>query len=181
MDSHPEGVVYVSFGSMFKASSMTSEQKETFYEAFKKLNIPIIWKWNDGNVSDIQCLSTQFLVSVLIFRGRKVHMHENVVNVGGMHCKAGQQLPCQNTHWRVMSKRRLHVMRYFKIKPRSIAQLFNKFILKTNMFRWFSTRLLNCYRQDFMIGHFLELLRGEWLSWQGRWFLPVSMLWLQAS
>merc|ERR1712136_373956 len=53
MDSHPEGVVYVSFGSMFKASSMTWEQKLTFYEAFKELNTPIIWKWNDGNVTDI--------------------------------------------------------------------------------------------------------------------------------
>ena len=53
MDSHPEGVVYVSFGSQFKASSMTSEQKTIFNEAFEELNVPIIWKWNDDNVSGI--------------------------------------------------------------------------------------------------------------------------------
>ena len=48
MDSHPEGVVYVSFGSALKPSQMTSEQKNVFKDAFRELKgIPIIWKWDD--------------------------------------------------------------------------------------------------------------------------------------
>ena len=35
MDSHTEGVVYVSFGSALKPSQMTTEQKNVFIEAFK--------------------------------------------------------------------------------------------------------------------------------------------------
>merc|ERR1719242_1999597 len=48
MDSHPEGVVYVSFGSALKPSQMTNQQKNVFIDTFKELkNIPIIWKWDD--------------------------------------------------------------------------------------------------------------------------------------
>ena len=47
MDSHPEGVAYVSFGSHFKASNMKPNQKAMFHEAFEELKIPIIWKWDD--------------------------------------------------------------------------------------------------------------------------------------
>ena len=48
MDSHPEGVVYVSFGSALKPSEMTSEQKSVFIDTFKELkDTPIIWKWDD--------------------------------------------------------------------------------------------------------------------------------------
>ena len=48
MDSHPEGVVYVSFGSALKPSQMTPEQKSVFIDTFKELkDIPIIWKWDD--------------------------------------------------------------------------------------------------------------------------------------
>ena len=48
MDSHPEGVVYVSFGSALKPSQMTAEQKNVFIDTFKELkNVPIIWKWDD--------------------------------------------------------------------------------------------------------------------------------------
>ena len=53
MDLHPEGVVYVSFGSMFKATGMTYQQKQVFYDTFEELNTPIIWKWDDDDVSDI--------------------------------------------------------------------------------------------------------------------------------
>ena len=53
MDSHPEGVVYVSFGSLFKASAMMPEKKTIFYEAFKELNVSIIWKWEDDNISNM--------------------------------------------------------------------------------------------------------------------------------
>lgn len=51
MDAHPEGVVYISFGSALKPSQMTFEQKNVFIDTFKELkDIPIIWKWDD--VSD---------------------------------------------------------------------------------------------------------------------------------
>ena len=53
MDSFPEGVVYVSFGSHFKASNMKPNQKAMFYDAFEELKIPIIWKWNDDDISGI--------------------------------------------------------------------------------------------------------------------------------
>ena len=50
MDSHPEGVVYVSFGSALKPSQMTSKQKNVFIDTFKELkNTPIIWKWDDNS------------------------------------------------------------------------------------------------------------------------------------
>ena len=48
MDAHPEGVVYVSFGSALKPSQMATEQKMVFINAFRELkNTPIIWKWDD--------------------------------------------------------------------------------------------------------------------------------------
>ena len=53
MDSHTEGVVYVSFGSLFKSSAMMPEKKTIFYEAFRELNVSIIWKWDDDNISSI--------------------------------------------------------------------------------------------------------------------------------
>ena len=53
MDSHPEGVIYVSFGSAFKPSEMKIEQKRAFIETFRMLNSPIIWKWNGDDLSEI--------------------------------------------------------------------------------------------------------------------------------
>ena len=54
MDSHPEGVVYVSFGSALRPSQMTESQKNVFRESFKELiNVPIIWKWDDDDLSEI--------------------------------------------------------------------------------------------------------------------------------
>ena len=42
LDSHPEGVVYVSFGSALSPSAMTNEQKTVFFESFRELeNVPI--------------------------------------------------------------------------------------------------------------------------------------------
>ena len=52
LDSHPEGVVYVSFGSALSPSAMTEEQKNVFFETFRELkNVPIIWKWDDDDLS----------------------------------------------------------------------------------------------------------------------------------
>lgn len=54
MDSHPEGVVYVSFGSAIKPSSMTPEQKNVFLDSFTTLkDVPIIWKWDDDDLTGI--------------------------------------------------------------------------------------------------------------------------------
>merc|ERR1712165_339388 len=54
MDAHPEGVVYVSFGSALKPSQMTNGQKNVFRQGFRELkNIPIIWKWDDEDSTEI--------------------------------------------------------------------------------------------------------------------------------
>ena len=54
MDAHPEGVVYISFGSAIKPSSMTDEQKSVFRETFQALKgVPIIWKWDDDDLTGI--------------------------------------------------------------------------------------------------------------------------------
>lgn len=53
MDAHPEGVVYVSFGSTFKPSEMKKEQKTILLNTFRKSKFPIIWKWNDDDLSGI--------------------------------------------------------------------------------------------------------------------------------
>ena len=54
MDSHPEGVVYVSFGSALKPSQMEDSQKTVFRESFKELkDMPIIWKWDEDDLSGI--------------------------------------------------------------------------------------------------------------------------------
>ena len=54
MDAHPEGVVYVSFGSAIKPSSMTTEQKRVFLDSFTTLkDVPFIWKWDDDDLTGI--------------------------------------------------------------------------------------------------------------------------------
>ena len=53
MDSHPEGVIYVSFGSLFKSTSMSKEQKLIFHETFRELQMPIIWKWDNDDLAGI--------------------------------------------------------------------------------------------------------------------------------
>jgi len=53
MDSHPEGVIYVSFGSTVKPSLMNSERKQIFIDTFRKLNMPILWKWDEDNIADL--------------------------------------------------------------------------------------------------------------------------------
>ena len=53
MDSHNEGVVYVSFGSALKPSQMPNATLKVFHDAFKELNVPIIWKWDSDDVTGI--------------------------------------------------------------------------------------------------------------------------------
>ena len=44
LDSHSEGVVYVSFGSTVKPSQMSDEKKQVFLDTFRQLNHPVIGK-----------------------------------------------------------------------------------------------------------------------------------------
>ena len=53
LDSHPEGVVYVSFGSSVKPSQMKSEQKQVFLDTFRQLNHPVIWKWDEDSIPNL--------------------------------------------------------------------------------------------------------------------------------
>ena len=46
LDDHPEGVVYVSFGSSVKPSQMKAEQKQVFLDTFWQLKHQVIWKWD---------------------------------------------------------------------------------------------------------------------------------------
>ena len=53
MDSHPEGVVYVSFGSTVKPSQMGEEKMKVFLETFSQLSYTVIWKWDGEEMSDL--------------------------------------------------------------------------------------------------------------------------------
>ena len=53
LDSHPEGVVYVSFGSTVKPSEMSQERKQMFLDTFSTLNRPVIWKWDEDSIAGL--------------------------------------------------------------------------------------------------------------------------------
>ena len=53
LDSSPEGVILVSFGSTITPSSMSAEKRHMFTSAFKKLNHKIIWKWDADDIEDM--------------------------------------------------------------------------------------------------------------------------------
>ena len=53
LDDHPEGVVYVSFGSSVKPSQMKAEQKQVFLDTFRKLKHQVIWKWDENNIENL--------------------------------------------------------------------------------------------------------------------------------
>ena len=46
MDSSTDGVVFVSFGSALRPDQMPKEKLEIFVEAFRKLDMSVIWKWD---------------------------------------------------------------------------------------------------------------------------------------
>lgn len=46
LDSHPEGVVYVSFGSSVQPSQMGEEKMKVFLSTFSQLKYTVIWKWD---------------------------------------------------------------------------------------------------------------------------------------
>ena len=53
LDSHPEGVIYVSFGSSVKPSQMGEEKMKVFLETFSRLSYTVIWKWDGEVMSDL--------------------------------------------------------------------------------------------------------------------------------
>merc|ERR1711892_1120547 len=53
LDAHPEGVVYVSFGSSIKPSQMPPERKQVFMNTFANLNHFVIWKWDEDNIPNL--------------------------------------------------------------------------------------------------------------------------------
>ena len=53
LDTHPEGVVYVSFGSTVKPSQMGEEKMKVFLETFAQLSYTVIWKWDGEVMADL--------------------------------------------------------------------------------------------------------------------------------
>lgn len=53
LDSSPEGVIYVSFGSTIQSSLMSKEHKKVFMETFAQLTHPIIWKWDEDSIPNL--------------------------------------------------------------------------------------------------------------------------------
>ena len=53
LDAHPEGVVYVSFGSTVKPSEMPAERKKVFLDTFRQLKYPVIWKWDEDDIQNL--------------------------------------------------------------------------------------------------------------------------------
>jgi len=54
MDSSPNGVILVSFGSSVKPSQMTDERRQVFLETFAQLSeFTILWKWDEDTVEGL--------------------------------------------------------------------------------------------------------------------------------
>ncbi|TRY78677.1 hypothetical protein TCAL_13198 [Tigriopus californicus] len=52
MDDAPEGVIYVSFGSVVKASQMSDERRVIFNNVFRRLKQKVLWKWEKDTMTD---------------------------------------------------------------------------------------------------------------------------------
>lgn len=44
----PHGVVYFSFGSIIRGSTLPAEKIKAFQQAFEKLPQRVLWKWEDS-------------------------------------------------------------------------------------------------------------------------------------
>ena len=53
LDSSPEGVVYVSFGSSVRPSEMGEEKMAVFLETFAQLKHTVIWKWDGEEMAGL--------------------------------------------------------------------------------------------------------------------------------
>ena len=53
LDSHPEGVIFLSFGSSIRPSQMSPSQVSVFLETFARLNQTVIWKWDGEEMAGL--------------------------------------------------------------------------------------------------------------------------------
>ena len=51
-ESGPDGVIYVSFGSVLKASVMSDDKRKTLLNVFGKLKQKVLWKWETDKMED---------------------------------------------------------------------------------------------------------------------------------
>ena len=51
-EAGPDGVVYVSFGSVLKASVMSDDKRKTLLSVFGKLKQKVLWKWETDEMED---------------------------------------------------------------------------------------------------------------------------------
>ena len=51
-DAGPDGVIYVSFGSVLKASVMSDDKRKIMLGAFAKLKQKVLWKWETEVMDD---------------------------------------------------------------------------------------------------------------------------------
>ena len=52
LDDAKEGVIYVSFGSVMRASFMSKEKRQMFLNTFKGLKEKVLWKWETEEMED---------------------------------------------------------------------------------------------------------------------------------
>ena len=52
LDNATEGVIYVSFGSVLKASIMSDDKREALLKVFGSLKQRILWKWESDQMKD---------------------------------------------------------------------------------------------------------------------------------
>ena len=52
LDNATEGVIYVSFGSVLKASIMSDDKREALLKVFGSLKQKILWKWESDQMKD---------------------------------------------------------------------------------------------------------------------------------
>ncbi|XP_053696923.1 UDP-glycosyltransferase UGT5-like [Sabethes cyaneus] len=53
LDSHPEGVIVISWGSILRASTLPSAKREAIVNALRRLSLTVLWKWEDDNIGDL--------------------------------------------------------------------------------------------------------------------------------
>ena len=53
LDGAKKGVIYVSFGSVLKASEMSDERRDMFLEVFQSLEQKVLWKWETESMPNL--------------------------------------------------------------------------------------------------------------------------------
>lgn len=53
LDDSPEGVIVISWGSVFRASTLPKEKRNAILSALRRIPMKVLWKWEDDNPSDL--------------------------------------------------------------------------------------------------------------------------------